>query len=143
VKGDLMKNIQILCKKHPSYNSLVGSYRAKSTKSVREFRVLIFFNVSKNILFIDHELGGGTSVYRDEKIERYLRDGERVILFSYNFLLNRYKISFYLSEDSVFCYEACGFEDIEKVNRFMRVDEIFLNSIVSFKNSYELHITAL
>ncbi|MDD5373386.1 MAG: glycosyltransferase [Sulfurimonas sp.] len=133
------RNLQILCKKHPSYNGLVQDLIEKNPlKEVREFlEILITFNTSKkNILIIDHELGGGTSIYRNERVNQYLKNEENVVLFSYNFLLNSYKISFYLSENEVFFYTSCGFDDIRKINDFIKIDEIFVNSLVSFKSTY-------
>ncbi|MCX6050897.1 MAG: glycosyltransferase [Campylobacterales bacterium] len=140
-KALIENNLKILWKKHPSYNELIQDLLEENPlKEMREFlEILITFNTSKrNILIIDHELGGGTSVYRDERISQCLKNEEKIILFSYNFLLNSFKISFYLSENELLSYACSGFDAIEKLNDFIKIDEFFVNSIVSFKSSYEI-----
>lgn len=140
-KAFIEKNLKILWKKHPTYNGLIQDLIEKNPlKEMREFlEILITFNASaKNILMIDHELGGGTSIYRDQRIAQSLQQDEKIILVSYNFLFNSFKISFYVSEHEVFSYALSHFDDIEKLHNVIKIDEVFLNSIVSFQDTHEV-----
>lgn len=140
-KALIDNNLKILWKKHPSYHELIQDLLEENPlKEMREFlEILITFNTSKKkVLIIDHELGGGTSIYRDERIRHCLKEGENIILFSYSALLNRFKFSFYMSEHEIFSYAAVGLNCIKKLRYFIKVDEIFVNSIVSFQSPYEV-----
>lgn len=134
-------NLKILWKRHPSYNQLLQSLIEKNPlKEMRCFlEVLITFAASKkNILMIDHELGGGTSIYRDQRIRDSLQRHENIVLLSYSFLLNRFKLSFYVSEDQTFSYALSDCNDIQKLHSIIKIDEVFLNSVVSFPDTYEI-----
>lgn len=132
-------NSKALLKKHPNYNQEVASYcQIDPLRPVRLYAVLKLLNqitdVRSTVAF-DHNLGGGASEYLDKKAKELLQNQQKFIIVRYDIQKNKfhtvyryknYKVEFF-TEKLLLILPLLG-----------RVDEIWINELVSFQNIYGL-----
>lgn len=134
-KRYIEEHYRILLNKFPTYDQQVQkTIKENKFDTLRRFmKVLIDFNYTKNknIVFIDHDLGGGANAYRKQKISEYLKEGNNIVSFTYNINIDEYHIEFITSnynEKFKIDSESDFFNSLE----FLKLDLIFLNGLVSF-----------
>ncbi len=159
-KKKLIKdNLQILNKKHPTYDQQVQ--KVIQENRLHDLREFLYFQLmtskKKKVLFIDHDLGGGAVDYRNMEIEKRTALEEIVILLTFDFhITKQFTITIFFENE--FLEYTC--ESSKKLFSLfplfnINIDEIFLNSLVSYqdlstfidvlidfqtKNRLELHI---
>jgi predicted alpha/beta hydrolase family esterase len=83
------------------------------------------------VLIIDHNLGGGANLYRDQWIDQMRRLGKRVILVYYDLpTLDYYLCCF--DGDGKKCCAIGSIEVLREMVRFIRLEEVFFNNAFSF-----------
>ena len=82
-------------------------------------------------LIIDHNMGGGTNLYRTKLIEEQLEIGRAVVVLTYDVWRLRYALKFHDRErDLLFHMESL--DSLNSLVETVRIREIFLNNTVSF-----------
>lgn len=80
----------------------------------------------------DHNMGGGANVYRRDLIAERLAAGRTVLLCTYNLPTLDYRLHVFMPGSAEELYRISSFVALEPILARARVDELFLNSPVSF-----------
>jgi glycosyltransferase involved in cell wall biosynthesis len=80
----------------------------------------------------DHNLGGGANQYRRALIDERLAGGSAVMLCTYNLPTLDYRLQVFQPGGAEEIYRISSFLGLERMLTNARVEEIFLNSVVSF-----------
>lgn len=136
-KRYIEEHYQILLNKFPTYdNQIQTTIKENRLLPIRKLmKVMIDFEYTTqcNILFIDHNLGGGANLYRHRKIESLVQDNNGVICFLYNINKNEYTVEF-ITKDYKETFAIDDKDDIYKVLSAFKIDDLFVNGLVSFPN---------
>ena len=133
----LKEHSEALLRKHPDYNRDTADYcRRDPLRPVRLYVEMKLLNRKlevPTILAFDHDLGGGATAYLVEKRRLALQQGYRFITIRYNIVSNRFYFTYQHKQ-----YEMEFFaNDLETVlDEVMRVDEIWINELVTYQNLY-------
>lgn len=134
-KRYIEEHYRILLNKFPTYDQQIQkTIKENKLETLRRFmKVLIDFNYTKNknIVFIDHDLGGGANAYRKQKISEYLKEDNNIISFTYNINIDEYHIEFITSTYNE-KFKIDREFDFFKLLELLKLDLIFLNGLVSF-----------
>ena len=132
----ISQNLGVLNKKHPSYDEEIQKLIQKNQlENLRELVQIKIKNKQLNTtLFIDNGLGGGANHYIDEIIEKRIKNKQFTILIRYDFnVLKIYNIRFLA--DGLDCkFSSPNLIDIFGVLSEFKINEIFLNSLVTYPN---------
>ena len=134
-KALLMKeNAVKLLHKHPNYDKDVEAYvQSDPHHTLRQILVLVAASSHKEgvHLIIDQALGGGANSYRRDVVERYQKEGKKVLQLIFDLYANRYKLYFDYGEYH-FSFSMTELHDVELFFMQIAIKEIFLNNLVSF-----------
>lgn len=134
----LERNAKELLKKHPDYNEAVARYFSSDPlKSTRNYVLMKLWNqltTIKTIVAFNHNLGGGATEYLLKKEKEYLRDGYKFITITYDFNNSRYLVDYRYKKDLV-AFSAYELEEV--LQTLGRVDEIWINELVTYKEMYQ------
>ena len=140
-KRFLEEHGKILSRKHPDYNKAVARYCAMDpNKDIREFvklKLILSREHAHTIWAFDHELGGGATKYLEGKIKEALKCGNHFAVVRFDCTKESYKISYYTPQDEIRCYVK-NQKDLFGVMTWLRVDEIWINELVTYHNLYGL-----
>lgn len=134
----LKEHSDALLRKHPDYNKDTADYcRRDPLRPVRLYVEMKLLNKKLDvptIVAFDHDLGGGATAYLVEKRRLALREGYRFVTIRYNIVSNRFYFTYQYKQ-----YEMDFFaNDLETaLGEMMRVDEIWINELVTYQNLYE------
>jgi len=132
----MSENGQKLLEKYPNYNKDVSDYIKRDPHaSLRKILVMVASSLQEGIyLVIDHALGGGANLYAQELKEQYRKEGKKVLYLTYDFYAGQYNLYFdYRQYNFAFSIETI--EGIEQLLNVLIIREIFVNSLVSFKET--------
>jgi GT2 family glycosyltransferase len=134
----ISKNLTVLNQKHPTYDKkvqeLVERNELENLRTIMQIRIKNI-NLSTLLIF-DHGLGGGANEYIHERIEER-KLSKLTILIRYDFnVYNVYNIQF-IVDNMNFKYYSPELSDIFKLLSKFRINEIFVNSLVSYPNVKE------
>jgi len=139
-KAKLLKeNAVKLLNRHPNYGKDVDTYIKKDPHNTLR-HILVLMSANKKIgthLIFDHNLGGGANIYADELIEKYNHKRLNTLHIKYDFYTNTFKL-FHQYKKYTFSFKISTLEELQILLSKLTIQEIFLNSIVSFKNSIDL-----
>ena len=133
----LKEHSEALLRKHPDYNKDTADYcRRDPLRPVRLYVEMKLLNRKLDlptIVAFDHDLGGGATAYLVEKRRLALREGYRFVTIRYNIVSNRFYFTYQYKQ-----YEMEFFaNDLETaLGELMRVDEIWINELVTYQNIY-------
>ena len=133
----LKEHSEALLRKHPDYNKDTADYcRRDPLRPVRLYVEMKLLNRKLDvptIVAFDHDLGGGATAYLVEKRRLALREGYRFVTIRYNIVSNRFYFTYQYKQ-----YEMEFFaNDLETaLGELMRVDEIWINELVTYQNLY-------
>lgn len=135
----LEHNLQELARRHPNYNRETADFcRRDPAGSVRLYVTLQLLNQvleKKTYVAFDHSLGGGATEYLDEKVREILSDGGCIATVRYNIYENKYRMIFQYKKYQVECFS----EDLNRILCLLpRIDEIWINELVTFQNIYQI-----
>lgn len=132
----LEKNAKALLDRYPTYDQIVADYcghdPAAQTRRLAMLKLLNLHTEAKTIVAIDHNLGGGATAYLTTKCREYLKKGARFIILRYTgtFLVEYRYQQYYIQ------FTAADLSDIWPM--IGRVDEIWINELVTVPKLYEL-----
>lgn len=106
----------------PSLNPL-EMVRALAARSDPERRISLLF---------DHNMGGGANLYRNTLIDERLAAGRTVMLCTYNLPTLDYRLHVRQPGNAEVIYRIDSFLVLERLLRETPIDEVFVNSPVSF-----------
>ena len=132
------ENLKKLSRKHGNYLQEVSNFIARDPlKIIRDFLILLisasYQEKNNPILFIDHDLGGGANLYREEFIKREIKEKNSLLLLTYkkeekkyclNYFYKNYKLTFFLKKPN----------EIKKLLNFIKLKKIIINNVVSYPN---------
>ena len=121
------------------FSGIVHRARAQSylaptltdTTVLRELRGRLA-GASRVTLVFDHNMGGGANVYRQAIIDERLADGAAVLLCTYNLPTLDYRLQVLRPGAGTEVFRIASFLPLEEVVAGTAIDEVFLNSPVSF-----------
>ena len=134
----LKEHRDALVRKHPEYEKDTAAYcRRDPLRTVRlytEMKLLDRKLDVHTILAFDHDLGGGATAYLVEKRKLALRQGYRFLTLRYNVVQNKYYLNYRYKK-----YEMeFSADDLEAIlSEILRVDEIWINELVTYQNFYK------
>ena len=138
-KALLMKeNAVKLLHKHPNYDKDVEAYvQSDPHHTLRQILVLVAASHKDGVyLIIDQALGGGANSYRRDVVERYQKEGKKVLQLIFDMYANRYKLYFDYGEYH-FSFSMMELHDLERFFMQVTIKEIFLNNLVSFQEIHQ------
>ena len=133
----LKEHSEALLRKHPDYDKDTADYcRRDPLRPVRLYVEMKLLNKKLDvptIVAFDHALGGGATAYLVEKRRLALREGYRFVTIRYDIGSNRFYFTYQYKQ-----YEIEFFaNDLETaLGELMRVDEIWINELVTYQNIY-------
>lgn len=133
----LDKNLQALADKHPNYNRDTAEYcRRDPARTVRLYGMMKLLDQKlevSTIVAFDHNLGGGATEYLVEKKRLALKEGYRFITIRFDI----YSMQYYLIYEYKKYYAECFAKELDVVlGEIQRVDEIWINELVTYQNFY-------
>ena len=131
----MKKNSMILNKRYPEYEAMIQDFiRKDPLKRLREFIWLRLkaHEAISHVLIVDHEFGGGANLYREQLTEEYLSRKKYIVLLTFNRILQRYSISFYLDTKERYTYLLKDLNILDTLIDTFDIEELYLNSIVGF-----------
>ncbi len=133
------KNLDVVVSLHPEYLDLVHDFIGDDPPAlIRNLAGILTFGKSKEVtLIIDHEIGGGTNIYRERLIKERLKEDKAVILYTENYFSTYGTVKFKYNNYE-FTLKTKNFNDITKVFEECKINEIFLNNLVSFEKPFEI-----
>ncbi len=129
------KNLKLVESRYPSYLDEVDTIISEN--KLEMLRAILYFKLrsqyTQTVAIIDHELGGGSNSYRDEKINTYLSIGSIVCvvknIIDYN---ENYLICTFLDQSESFECIVDSYQILFELLGQLSIDKLFLNSLVSF-----------
>lgn len=135
----LEENSKALLKKHPNYDKDVAQYCQKDPmKSVRLYVMIQLLNQQlhvKTTVAFDHSLGGGATEYLDKKKVELIHSQQKFITIRYNIYDNKYYV---LYEYKMYKIEFFTEQLHTLLLSLGRVDEIWINELVTYQNVYKV-----
>ena len=127
-----------LLKKHPQYDMDIQKYIQQNPHEIlRNILILVASSQKTGIhLIFDHSLGGGANIYVNELQEKYIQEERNTLLIRYDFYTNNFKL-YYHFKTYAFNFSISNFDELKVLISKLELKEIFLNSLVSYKQSYE------
>lgn len=138
-KAKLLKeNASKLLARHPNYGKDVHTYIQKDPHAtLRQFLLLKAVDKKKGThVIFDHDLGGGANIYANELVEVYIQKRLSTLLIRYDFYTNTFKL-FHHYKKYTHAFKIVSLDELKVLLTSLNVKELFLNSLVSFKNSGE------
>ena len=137
-KARLMQGNAIkLLEKHPHYDKDIQAYVKKDPHALlRKMLIMVAASQDKEglHLVVDNALGGGAKLYAKNLVENMSIQGKKVLHFTFDFYSNSYNFSFrYKAYALDFTMDTI--EDVDTFLKMLRFSEIFVNSLVSFKET--------
>lgn len=110
------------------------SYAAAAVdEQILNERLLPALQQAQGILLVfDHNMGGGANQYRRRIIAEHVADGRTVLLCTYNLPTLEYYLHLFRPGVAEEAYRSTSFMVLDAVLDHARVDELFVNSPVSF-----------
>ena len=134
----IAKNHMKLLKKHPQYDMDVQKYIQQNPHEIlRNILIMVASSQKTGIyLIFDHSLGGGGNIYANKLQEEYILGKRNTLLIRYDFYTNDFKL-YYHFKTYAFNFSISNFDEVKTLISKLKLKEIFLNSLVSYKQSYD------
>jgi len=133
----MAENGQKLLDRYPEYDKEVSQYIQRDPHaSLRNMLVMTASSLHGKGLFliVDHALGGGANMYAQEVRERYRKEGKKVLYMAYDFYAGQYNFYFDYNQYH-FSFSVETIEGVEHLFNVLVIQEIFINTMVSFKET--------
>jgi len=134
----LKENASKLLARHPNYGKDVHTYIQKDPHAtLRQFLVLKAVDKKRGThVIFDHDLGGGANIYANELVESNTQKRLSTLLIRYDFYTNTFKL-FHHYKKYTNAFKIASLDELKVLLTSLDVKALFLNSLVSFKNSVE------
>ncbi len=135
----LGENYAKLLEKHPTYEKQVQEYVKKDPHKILRELLVITASSSANPLWVifDHAIGGGANHYAEELLQKQKEAQRNTLKITYDFYTNEYKC-YYRYKEYQFDFILKSVEAIEELLSYCTIEEIFLNSLVSYPQQKEI-----
>ncbi|MBS4015183.1 MAG: glycosyltransferase, partial [Candidatus Latescibacteria bacterium] len=132
----LAKNYAKLIDAHPDYPRLVHQFI--SDDPLFQTRLVARLMLAKTVasqtcLIFDHDLGGGTTVYRERLLQERVADGQTVFLLTNNPIQKTYKLEVVFQGERLI-FTLNDLKTLNRLNQYVTIDEIICNSLVSYED---------
>ena len=128
------RNLKVLNKKYPDYFNLINDfYNHDPFKNIRGLADFLLPKSTNNILIIDHDLGGGANLYRNELIPSLLNKNNQVILVTDNRISGHMSVVFYTQRHKL----SSRLGDprlLRKLFELFSINEVIYNNAVNSTN---------
>lgn len=130
----ISQNLSLLNGRYPNYQrDIENTIQKNELEIIRKLIQLKVMNKSTyTTLIIDHYLGGGANHYTADRIKS--KKSEISIILRYDFLSSKRFIIEFTTGDLLLTYFSSSFEECLLYLSEFKIDEIFINSLVSFPN---------
>ena len=132
-KQDLLaSNLKLLGQRYPDYGNLVQSHIQKDpARPYRETArfLLMLRPENKPVLVIDHDRGGGANHFRYRMVQKWLKEGRAVCVYTEDYLSGLRQMTCYADGDSL----SIDMTDTSHFSDFLNkiiFDEAYYNSLV-------------
>jgi len=126
-------------KEYDSSGKFISGY---PIEDIRKFLILNFLynhqDQSNVILFVDHNLGGGANLYRNNYIKRELATGNHIVMLTYNFPGKSYDLCYYYNNNKLYFYSNTFEHIYNTLQRYFKFNTIILSEAVSFPSVHLL-----
>jgi GT2 family glycosyltransferase len=135
----LQENHIKLLHRHPDYDKQIQAYIQKDPhKLLRQLLVITASSTQKPLwIMFDHDLGGGANHYANSLREEKHRSGENTLTIRYDYYTDAYKL-YYAYKSYTYQFALPTLDAVDKLLERIKISEIFLNSVVSFKHPYNV-----
>lgn len=136
----IASNLRALDRRWPEYHREVASYlTADPAKIFRETARLLLLTrpAHRPALLIDHDLGGGTTAYRQRRIAGLKASGRSHVLVICDSKLDRYRITCEFDDEQQ-DFTCSSFTQLLSMLRVLGIAEIMINSLVDYSAPLEL-----
>lgn len=136
-------NSQILESRHPTYHADVQKLISDNSLNFLRNTLVMLISASKlendaSTLIIDHALGGGANIYRNEKITKLLAANKKIFLLTYSVGEKIYKLK-YMYKTYNIDFDCNLLTDVFNLfSEMLLLDTIFINCLVSYPNVKEI-----
>lgn len=135
----LEHNLKELDKKHPDYNRNTAAFcRRDPAREVRLYVMMKLLNREigvHTIVAFDHNLGGGATEYLSEKKKQHLKEGNRFLTIRFDVYETKYWLNYEYKDYTI---EFWTRELEEIFQHICKVDEIWINELVTYTNLYQV-----
>ena len=134
----LGENYAKLLQKHPNYDKQVDAYIQKNPHKILRKLLIITISSSANPLWVifDHAIGGGANYYAKQLLQKQIEAGRNTLKISYDYYTDEYKCNYHYKEYQ-FDFILKSVEAIEELLNYCQIEEVFLNSLVSYPQQKE------
>jgi GT2 family glycosyltransferase/glycosyltransferase involved in cell wall biosynthesis len=130
-------NFRKLVTRYPDYQSIIDDFiRQDPAKALRDFLLLYIvahLAERKTVLVVDHALGGGANLYREQLVQKYAAQGHPVLLLTYECHAQRMRLDFSFREYKI-DLTLTSLNDLVQLGKLMPFDEVFYNNAVSYSD---------
>jgi glycosyltransferase involved in cell wall biosynthesis len=135
-KQKLMKeNWDKLIKLHPDYPMRVQNFIATDLpRPLRKFASVILMSISsfpQPILIVDHQIGGGANLYRDQMVKERLKAGQAVFILTYDYKWQRLNLQV-LFKEYIESFSIRDPNDFLMLKNYTQLSEVAYNNLVTY-----------
>jgi GT2 family glycosyltransferase len=132
------RNLNLLAKKHPEYFSLVEKFITEDPVGpIRDLLFLLIACRQNAVLIFDHELGGGANLYRNQLIEKVLKQESAILLYTEHPWELKPRLRCYYNDHSVE-FNVSSLEELRDLVKRIAVTKIFYNNMVSYTSPLQV-----
>ena len=136
----LERNSKILLRKHPNYNVDVADFCEKDpAKHIRDYLIFkLLSNSANNIcVYFDHNIGGGASIYLNERIHKEIGQNKNIIVIKYDIYNQTYLFNYKYKNYDIMYYLR-NFSEVNNVLYSLDIGKIVINELVTYPKLYSL-----
>jgi O-antigen biosynthesis protein len=130
-------NFRKLVARYPRYPIIIDSFmRRDPAKALRSFLLLyIVAHLAgrKTVLIVDHALGGGANLYRNQMIACYSIQEYPILLLTYEYHAKRMRLDFSFRKYET-SFMLASLDDISHLSQLISIEEVFYNNAVSYSD---------
>lgn len=128
-------NLAVLRKRYPTYDQAVAEYCGIDPNSVVRHLVQLLLDtryVADYVtLAFDHSMGGGAAGYLNRRMSAERLDNRMFLVIRYDYLQNLFSLEVKTAEYARE-YVICQFDNLITIAKWLHIDEILVNELVSF-----------
>lgn len=115
-------NFRKLSIRYPEYQSIIEEFiRRDPAKAIRAFLLLYVvahLAEQKTVLIVDHALGGGANLYREQLVQQYAAEGHPILLLTYEYHAKSMRLDFSFQEYKTY-FTLASLGDLVRLTRIM------------------------
>lgn len=128
-------NLEKVVSLHPDYLHSVADFATKDPikpiRNIIELLLMIKDKPEYSLLIVDHQLGGGAFYYREKLVQKRLSLGHFVLIFTYNFKADIYRLQVNYKNYSTE-FDLDDLSDLDVLMEHLHIDKVLVNNFVSY-----------